>query len=272
MSGKNVAGRATTNSPSTLEGEVDNAPYARYREGGERANKPSCRLHPPPGNTSLRSALPTSPARGEGDDYTRLPDPSFECLLGALAWRRLPESVRERFAWKPAPGAEIRYLGTMEEVRCSRLGWWLARFFRVIGTPLAPHRGRNVPVTVTLRLDRDGEGIVWERRYHFAGKHPVTCRSVKRATDEGLVERVGGGVGMWLRLSVRDRALRFESEGYFWRLGPFALRLPASLTPGALLVEHIDEGEGRFRFRITVTHPRFGETFHQDGVFARTRS
>jgi len=220
-----------------------------------------------------RGPLPLRPEGRRGiSEGALLPDPSFERLMGALAWRRLPEAVRERFRWKPAPGAEIRYAGTMEAVRCSRLGWWLARLFRVIGTPLAPHRGHNVPVTVTLRLDRDAEGIVWERRYAFAGRRPVTCRSVKRATETGVIESVGGGIGMWLRLIVRERALLFESTGYFWRLGPLALRLPAWLTPGALLVAHIDEGEGRFRFRITVTHPLFGETFHQGGVFARTRS
>jgi len=246
------------------------------RGGGEVSACAGIVLPHPPTSPNL-SALkggegPIESCAGVEETDDLLPDPSFERLLGALAWRRLPETVRERFRWKPAPGAEIRYRGIMEEVRCSTLGWWLARLFRVIGTPLAPHTGRNVPVTVTLRLDRDGEGIVWERRYAFAGRRPVTCRSVKRATDQGLTEYVGGGISMWLRLSVRDRALLFESTGYFWRLGPFALRLPAWLTPGALLVAHIDEGEGRFRFRITVTHPLWGETFHQDGVFARPRS
>lgn len=215
--------------------------------------------------------LDPSPLHGGGrrPQGALLPDPSFERLLGGCAWRRLPEAVRERFAWKPAPGAEIRYRGCMAEVRCSFLGWCLARLFRAIGTPLAPHRGRQVPVMVTLRLDGDGSGIVWERRYQFAGKPPVVCRSVKRANDGDLVECVGGGVGMWLRLRVRGGALLFESTGYFWRLGPLALGLPEWLTPGRLLVAHSDAGAGRFRFRITVTHPLFGETFRQDGVFAR---
>jgi Domain of unknown function (DUF4166) len=216
--------------------------------------------------------LPDLPRASAFSGEALLPDPSFERLLGALAWRRLPESVRERFRWKPAPGSELRYVGTMAEVRCSTFGWWLERVFRAIGTPLAPHSGRDVPVSVTLRLDRDGHGIVWERRYAFAGKAPVLCRSVKRATDAGLIECVGRGVGMWLSLTVRNGALHFDSTGYFWRLGRLTLHLPRWLTPGALHVAHIDEGGGRFRFRIAVTHPRFGEIFYQDGVFERERS
>jgi hypothetical protein len=221
---------------------------------------------------TLSPVVPPHAPVSQGETATLLPDPSFERLLGPLAWRRLPETVRQRFRWKPAPGTELRYLGEMAEVRCSALGRWLARACRVIGTPLAPHGGRAVPVTVTLRLAQDGGGIVWERRYDFPGRRPVLCRSVKRVTDAGLVEGVGGGIGMRLRLSERNAALCFESTGYFWHCGPLRVRLPDWLTPGALAVAHIDEGQGRFRFVITVVHPVFGETFHQEGIFHAERS
>jgi len=197
------------------------------------------------------------------------PDPSFEHLLGEPAWRRLAPAIRERFRWKPAPGAEIRYHGEMAVVRSSGVGWVLAQLCRLIGTPLAPHRGADVPVTVTLSLDRDGSGIVWRRIYRFPGRRAVACVSVKRATAaDGLIECVGGGVGMWLRLSERAGALHFHSTGYFWALGRWRITVPDWLTPGALHVSHSDEGEHRFRFRISVTHPILGETFFQDGVFS----
>jgi len=203
----------------------------------------------------------------------RAPDPSFERLLGELPWRRLAPAIRERFRWKPAPGGAFRYVGAMAVVRSSRIGWILAQLCRLIGTPLAPHRGTDVPVTVTLRLDRDGTGILWQRRYQFPGRAPVTCVSVKRSTQsEGLMECVGGGIGMWLRLSEHRGALHFRSIGYFWRLGRWRLPLPDWLTPGALHVTHSDEGGDRFRFRISVNHPLLGETFYQDGVFEPERS
>ena len=201
------------------------------------------------------------------------PDPSFERLLGELAWRRLAPAVRERFRWKPAAAGEIRYVGEMAVVRSSRLGWVMAQLCRLVGTPLAPHRGTHVPVTVSLSLDRDGAGVVWRRLYRFPGRAPVTCISVKKATDaEGLIECVGGGIGMWLRLSERAGALYFRSAGYFWALGGRRLALPDWLTPGALTVVHSDEGQGRFRFAISVVHPLIGETFFQDGVFQAERS
>jgi hypothetical protein len=101
----------------------------------------------------------------------------------------------------------------------------------------------------------------------------VVCVSVKKATGaDGLIECVGGGIGMWLRLSERAGALNFRSTGYFWSLGGWRLVLPDWLTPGVLTVVHSDEGQGRFRFAISVVHPLFGETFFQDGVFEHQRS
>jgi Domain of unknown function (DUF4166) len=200
------------------------------------------------------------------------PDPSFRVLLGELAWRRLPPAVRERFAWKPIAGAEIRYRGVMSVVRRSLIGALMAQLCRLIGTPLAPYGGHDVPVTVVLRSDRRSGGIVWERFYHFAGRALWRCASIKRVSGrEGLLECVGGGVGMWLALSERGGELHFHSTGYFWERGRFRLRLPSWLTPGALHVVHADLGGGRFRFGIAVRHPLLGETFYQDGVFAADR-
>ena len=200
------------------------------------------------------------------------PDPSFERLLGELAWRRLAPAIRERFRWKPAAGAEIRYVGEMLVVRSSRLGWLMAQLCRLIGTPLAPHRGTDVPVTVRLSLDGDGHGIVWERLYHFPGRAPVRCVSVKRAAAGGLVEVVGRSIGMRLALSERHGALHFRSTGYFWQTRRRRIALPAFLTPGEMHVVHADLGAGRFRFRISVTHRLFGQIVYQDGVFAAERS
>lgn len=200
----------------------------------------------------------------------RLADGSFRALLGELAWRRLPRAVQERFSWKPAPGAQIRYAGVMTVVRSSVAGWLLAQACRLIGTPLAPYRGGDVPVTVTLSLDEEG-GIVWDRLYRFPGHAPVCCRSVKKATAEGLIECVGAGIGMWLKLSEHKGELHFRSTRYFWRRGQRSLALPRWLSPGEMHVVHADLGGGWFRFRIAVTHPLLGETLFQDGIFAEER-
>jgi hypothetical protein len=197
-----------------------------------------------------------------------LPDASFRAILGEFSWRRLPEAVRRRFAWKPAPGRDIVYVGSMLEVNATRIGWLAAQLCRLVGTPIAPYRGTDVPVTVHLRLDADGHGIVWERIYHFPGRGPVRCVSVKKAVDGGLVEVVGRRIGMRLALGERHGELHFRSTGYFWQTRRRRVALPAWLTPGEMHVVHADLGAGRFRFRISVTHRLFGRILYQDGIFA----
>jgi hypothetical protein len=87
------------------------------------------------------------------------PDPSFERLLGELAWRRLAPAVRERFSWKPAAGAEIRYAGEMAVVRSSRLGWVMAQVCRLIRTDLILSHDPS------LSAERDAR-VVSRRTHH----------------------------------------------------------------------------------------------------------
>jgi hypothetical protein len=122
-----------------------------------------------------------------------------------------------------------------------------------------------------LRLEPGGAGVVWERTYRFPGRAPLVCVSVKRAEADGLVECVGGGIGMYLALAEAEGALHFRSTGYFWRRRGRAWRLPRWLAPGEMHVVHEDLGGGWFRFAISLRHALFGELIRQDGVFAQER-
>jgi len=116
--------------------------------------------------------------------------------------------------------------------------------------------------------------MVWRRDFLRAdGKTPVRVESVKQlGADGGLLECVRkgplGGIGMGLRVYEKNGALNFSSQHYFIAWGRIKLPVPTWLTPGKTLVEHIDEGAGNFRFRLTMTHPLFGKTVHQEGIFS----
>ena len=207
---------------------------------------------------------PAGPDNAEG--------PCFKQLLGPAAWQRLDPAVRARFARNPAEGEVRSYDGTMGVVRCSKIGRVIAQACRLIGTPLAPFTGQNIPTEVNVYREARGGGVVWARRYRFPGKAPVTVLSAKRIDrNGGLLECVKGGLGMTLRIFEHNGQLHFQSTGYFWQLGPqgwhLRLPLPDLLTPGVALVTHEDQGNGQFRFTLTMTHPVLGETFHQDGLF-----
>ena len=188
--------------------------------------------------------------------------------LGEAAWSRLPPSVRVRFA---DSFTQAQYAGTFETVRASLAGRLLAFLCRLIGTPVAPYTGTNVPAVVRVYADGQG-GVVWERRYAFPGRRVCVVTSSKRCTTRGaMVETLPCGLVMPLEIFERGGVLHFLSTGYYFSWLGVRLALPDFLPPGCTHVEHIDEGGGWFRFTMTVTHRWLGEVYFQTGRFHAAR-
>ena len=185
-------------------------------------------------------------------------------VLGATAWSRLPEAVRERFADTTAVAT---YAGAFEVVRASALGRVFAWVGTLFGTPVAPRAENHVAARVLVRPD--ARGVAWDREYLWAdGTRSLVC-STKVVTDDGLlIEMLPARLCMPLDTYVEGGVLHFVSRGYYFHLGAgFRLWLPALLSPGVTHVEHIDLGHGWFRFTMTVTHPLGGEVYFQTGRF-----
>lgn len=210
------------------------------------------------------TAGPCHAARQQGSSGHSLRE-----ILGQAAWARLPEAVRVRFAdLTPA----VDYAGEFEIVRASLLGRIIAWACQIIGTPIVPRTGNNVPAIVHVGPSRDG--VEWRREYRWPGRSPCLVRSTKVIRAAGvLVEELPAGLCMPLDVYERAGILHFVSRGYFFEVSipgtqrRAQLRLPKWLSPGTTRVEHVDETEGWFRFTMTVTHPFFGEMFYQTGRF-----
>ena len=178
-------------------------------------------------------------------------------MVGAAAWLRLPSALRRRFeGHEPA-----HYAGTMSFSRSTSGAAfaWLAKPF---GAPLPTGRIAAAPVSVDVSTE--ARGVVWDRLF---GAQRV--RSLKIAAPRNrLIEQTDGGLGMVLDVSVQDGALVFTSRAFFISLGRWRVPIPNLFTPGKCRVEHRDLGDGCFRFFLTMTHPLFGTTFVQDGLFS----
>ncbi len=187
--------------------------------------------------------------------------------LGA-AWSDLHPNIQQRFAAEPAEGAVITYQGIMHDIRRSRMGWLFAVLTRVIGNPLTPLAGREVPMEVALSKKAGVSGVSWQRTYFYPARQPYVVTSIKRESKKGeMLECVGGGFGMKLAVSAQQGELHFESYRYIWQLGSFVLPLPHWLSPGKTHVIHKDLGGGDFQFTISMVHRQLGETFFQQGTF-----
>ncbi len=188
--------------------------------------------------------------------------------LGEDAWMRLDPAIRARFEADPKEGEAVVYRGTMHMVRRSKAGWLFAQLTRIIGNPLTPYAGTDVPMDVELTKRRGRSGVYWKRVYYYAGRIPFTVVSVKKESKSGeMLECVGGGFGMVLNVTEEHAALHFRSRSFFWQFGRLRVRLPRWLAPGETHVAHEDIGEGNFLFRLSMVHDQLGETFFQEGVF-----
>ena len=154
-------------------------------------------------------------------------------------------------------------------MRMSRAGWWLAQLARLAGAPLPVSVETGVPAVVTVTEDAAAGGQVWTRLYASRYGFPQVINSAKRFQGAtGLEEHVGAGIGMSLRVGVRDGVLVFDSVCYFATIAGLRLVLPRWLTPGDLEVTHTELGRGRFAFSLRIVHPFAGELIYQRGVFA----
>jgi hypothetical protein len=195
-------------------------------------------------------------------------------VLGDAAWRRLPRAVRARFG---EPVVAVDYVGEFEVVRASWLGVALATFCRLLGTPVVPRTGRNVPAVV--HVGPTSEGVAWNRVYRWPDGEACLVRSTKVIEpDGGLVERLPARLCMPLRVYEQSGSLHFVSLGYYFNFGTLRtgrrirIPLPRWLSPGRTHVEHHDQANGWFRFTMTVSHPLFGELFYQTGLFHAART
>jgi hypothetical protein len=197
-----------------------------------------------------------------------LGDLRFRALLSDEDWAALPLSIRRRFSKRLAGGHTVVFVGEVIETRMSRAGYLLAQAARLIGGPLPITRDAHVPSVVSVTEDIASSGQHWTRMYTKRRGFPHIVHSSKRfAGPTGLEEYVGHGVGMALTIQVENAALVFRSAHYFLQLGRFRLRLPAWATPGAITVTHAELGDGRFLFRLEVSHPRLGLLIDQTAAF-----
>ena len=173
-------------------------------------------------------------------------------------WARLPDTLRHRFT---ARHGQARYAASMRFER-SRVGLVFALLATPFKSPLPRYNRMDLPVVVDVRPE--GQGVVWSRQLGPAG----VVRSVKSAGSGGTVlERTDGGLGMVLDVSVGGDALVFTSRSFFLAVGRWRVPIPAWLTPGHCRVEHRAVDAERFRFTLTMTHPLWGTTFRQSGLF-----
>lgn len=192
---------------------------------------------------------------------------TYQSLLGDQSWLRLHPDIRKRFS--PAyANRSVVYRGVMQQIYLSPAGKLLAQVCRLIGTPLALYAGTDVPIEVKVYPDLKFKGMTWDRYYLYPHKKTNRVRSTKCIQqDNQLIEVVGSGFGMYLKVYERNSAIYFRSMKYFFQIGGLRIPIPDILTPGETTVSQSVTEDGGFEFRLDVVHPLLGRVFKQIGLF-----
>ena len=200
------------------------------------------------------------PVRSEGE--------LFKKILGA-EWQRLHPDIQRRFDKNPLPGKPLYYTGVLTELRCSRIGRLLGLItMPLIKGALIPFNDADFPVDIQVYSKAGSPAIFKQRIYRLNGRRPIQFTSWMEEGRAGdVLEFVGAGLGMKLRLQVDESNLHFTSDGYFWQIGRWRLPLPDLLTPGKTFLWHRNDDPSQFNIRIEIRHKLFGTTFVQAGVF-----
>ena len=156
-------------------------------------------------------------------------------------------------------------------VRRSKLGWLFAQGSKILGTPLVWKAGENVKTLVTVAPTSNGLRC-WHRLFVFSDGHKQLVQTSKVIDSKlGFIDAVGSEGEKRLATKIRvwasGKSIFFESTTYVLRFKYFNVRIPSILTPGMLFAEHRDLGNGNFRYILKFSHPIWGATFYQDGVF-----
>lgn len=199
---------------------------------------------------------------------------SFSCndfrsqVIGG--WDNVYPAVRERMDKLLTSTRPIIFEGE-GCARRSRIGCIFAYLARTSGAPLVWRQGENVKTRVTVAPTKNGLRC-WHRLFVFPDGYEQLIQTSKAMDPTlGFIDAVGaeGEKRLATKMDVwtKGKSLFFASSMYIVRFKYFNIRIPAFFTPGTLFAEHRDLGNGNFRYILKFTHPFWGETFYQDGIF-----
>ena len=198
----------------------------------------------------------------------------FRSQVGG-GWENVYQPVRERMDKLLTSNAPVVFEG-LGCIRCSNIGWIFSHLARLLGAPLVWKQGEDVKTVVTVAPTKNNLRC-WHRSFIFPdGSRQLVQTSKVMDSRLGFIDAVGangeGRLATKMRVWSKDKSLFFSSGLYLLRFGSLNISIPSILTPGTLYAEHRDLGGGSFRYILKFTHPIWGETFYQDGVFHMVES
>lgn len=183
-------------------------------------------------------------------------------------WEKLADIIKQHYDITPGKPSNMLIKGVMDEVYHSAIAKLFILPGRIFGA-LVPYKGKNIPTEVRNWTTSDNrKAMFWHRTLAFPGKPPVIFESrMEHIKDDEIIEYVRYGMGIRMRISVKDSALIFNSIGYVWQLGKIKIPIPTWAILGNAEIIEKAISDDQFFIDFQIIHPLFGRTFAYSGVY-----
>lgn len=130
-------------------------------------------------------------------------------------------------------------------------------------------KGDNMNVRVEKWVKNDNpKALFWKRTIQAPdGKSTVFASRMEYQKDNELIEFIGGGFGLYLKLTVENNNLVYRSNGHLWQIGKLRFPIPDVLFLGHATITEKAISAKQFELDFTIKHPLFGATYRYGGVF-----
>ncbi len=180
-------------------------------------------------------------------------------------WFNLPTVIQRHYQLTEAEQT-ITVIGKMNiSYPC-----WLApvlKLLRLLGA-LVDIKGEDMDVQVRKWRQSDPSTLYWQR--DIQAKNGKQCQFVSRMVwqrDHELIEFVGFGFGIRLKLSVEQNKLVYRSQGHLLKLGSLTVPIPDCLVLGHAVITEQALSENTFQLDFMIVHPLWGKTYYYGGIF-----
>jgi hypothetical protein len=143
----------------------------------------------------------------------------------------------------------------------------MLKLLRLCGA-LVDLKGEQMAVEVKKWRKTDPLVLFWQRHIQDGkGKHCLFSSRMIWQQDHELVEFVGLGFGIRLKLSVEEGKLIYRSNGHLLKIGALVLPIPDNLLLGHAFISEEAVSEDSFRLHFEIVHPLWERTYYYGGIF-----
>jgi len=185
------------------------------------------------------------------------------------SWDDLAEIIKRHYDISPGTSSNMIIKGVMDEVYHSAIAKLFILPGRIFGA-LVPYKGKKIPTEVRNWTTSDNNvAMFWHRTLQFPNKSPVIFKSrMEHIKGDEIIEYVRYGMGIRMRMSVKDNALVFRSIGYIWKIAGIKIPVPTWAILGDAEITEKSISDDQFFIDFHITHPLFGRTFAYSGVYS----